>query len=181
MDGTDHPLFTALGIEETLYEQLVDIATRRRQKGDGALTQEEFALLLTVPFAFTAEEIGPAFPESFKAEILEVRKTQGAAMRARVTDLFVPITPDAYLPRMTILENLLYGRISSFAGQQAALIEDIVSDILREHGLEQAVAVNLLDIRASIAGANLPRAVHERLAINRAGIKRPDVCAASCR
>ena len=66
MDGTQHPLFTALGIDEELYEQLVDIARRRKEKGDQAISEDEFALLLTVPFAFTAEQIGPGFPESFK-------------------------------------------------------------------------------------------------------------------
>ncbi|HCI98631.1 MAG TPA: ABC transporter permease, partial [Sulfitobacter sp.] len=75
-DGTDHPLFTALGIEEELYEQLVDIALRRRAKGDEALSEDEFSLLLTVPFAFTAEQIGPAFPATFKDEILKIRKQQ---------------------------------------------------------------------------------------------------------
>ncbi|MEO0745984.1 MAG: ABC transporter ATP-binding protein, partial [Pseudomonadota bacterium] len=111
-DGTSHPLFTALNIDEELYEQLVDIAARRREKGDVALSDEEFALLLTVPFAFTAEQIGPAFPDSFKAEIVKIRQTNGVAIRAQVEDMFVPITPENYLPRLTILENALYGRVS---------------------------------------------------------------------
>ena len=174
-DGTDHPLFTMLGIDETLYEQLVDIAERRRTSGDKALTDHEFALLLTVPFAFTAEQIGPAFPESFKQEILDLRRTRGAALRDRMQDLFIPIAPDTYLPQLTVLENLIYGRISAMAGLQRDLIEDIVAEVLREQGLWQMLAVNLFDTPTTIGGSNLPAGFQQRLAFNRAAIKRPDI------
>lgn len=175
MDGTSHPLFTALNIEEALYEQLVDIAARRRENGDEALTQEEFALLLTVPFAFTAEQIGPAFPESFKEEILRVRWLSGEKLRANVGDLFVPVAPENYFPRLTVLENLIYGRISAMAGLQADLVQDVVNRVLEKHDLKRIISSNLFDIPTAIGGANLPASFQERAAFGRAAIKRPDV------
>ncbi|MGJ8597118.1 ABC transporter transmembrane domain-containing protein [Sulfitobacter sp.] len=175
MDGTNHPLFTSLNIDEELYEQLVDIATRRRTKGDGALTQDEFALLLTVPFALTAEQIGPAFPESFKEEILTIRRNRGAALRELAKDMFVPVTPENYFPQLTLLENLIYGRISGMAGVQADLVIDAVSDVLRDHDLRAQVARIAFDIPTSIGGANLPASINERAAFTRAAIKKPDV------
>ncbi|MEP5731530.1 MAG: ABC transporter transmembrane domain-containing protein [Sulfitobacter sp.] len=174
-DGTGHPLFTALGIEEKLYEQLVDIANRRRDQGDGALSETEFALLLTVPFAFTAEQIGPAFPESFKQEILRIRKTKGAALREQVKELFVPVAPENYLPRLTILENLIYGRLSSMAGHRADMVHDLVIEVLEKHDLKRLVSANLFDIPTAIGGTNLPAAFQQRAALGRAAIKRPDV------
>ena len=175
MDGTGHPLFTDLGIEETMYERLVDIAARRRDKGDAALTEEEFALLLTVPFAFTAEQIGPAFPESFKDEILHIRQARGPTLRERSTDLFIPILPENYLPRLTILENALFGRISGVAGLQGDLVRDVVADVLIRNGLQQLVSVVLFDAPTAIGGTNLATAYQERAAFGRAAIKRPDV------
>ncbi|WP_386624266.1 ABC transporter transmembrane domain-containing protein [Sulfitobacter geojensis] len=174
-DGTDHPLFIALGIEEPLYEQLVDIAQRRRDKGDQALSTDEFALLLTVPFAFTAEQIGPAFPESFKKEILRIRKAKGPQLREQANQMFVPIEPDNYLPRLTILENLLYGRFSAVAGLQADLARDVVTDILAKHDMKRLVSQNLFDVPTTIGGSNLPAAFQQRAAFGRAVIKRPDV------
>ncbi len=175
MDGTQHPLFTALGIDEELYEQLVDIARRRKEKGDQAISEDEFALLLTVPFAFTAEQIGPGFPESFKQEILEIRTQKGAEMRERMKDLFVPVAPENYLPRLTLLENVLYGRISAMAGVQGELIEDIVAQVIEEHGLKRQVAETVLDARIGLGGANMGDLFRERAAFSRAGIKRPDI------
>lgn len=174
-DGTDHPLFTALGIDEELYERLVDIALRRRNDGDGALTEDEFSLLLTVPFAFTAEQIGPAFPETFKSEILEIRKKQGRAMREKTKDMFIPIAPQTYLPRLSILENALYGRISKVAGLQADLVMDVVSDVFREHNLQQEVTSNVFDLPTNIGGSNISNVFQERAAFSRAAMKRPDI------
>lgn len=175
MDGTNHPLFTALGIEDTLYEQLVEIASRRRNRGDGALSEQEFSLLLTVPFAFTAEQIGPAFPDSFKDEILGIRRTRGAQLRALASDMFVPVDEQTYLPRMTLLENLIYGRMSAVAGVEADLVVDAVSDVLTAHDMRREVAANVFDVPTAIGGTNLPPSILERAAFTRAGIKRPDV------
>ncbi len=175
MDGTKHPLFTALGIEEELYEQLVDIAMRRKDKGDKAISEEEFALLLTVPFAFTAEQIGPGFPESFKEEILEIRAVKSSEMRERMKDLFVPVAPENYLPRLTLMENVLYGRISSVAGVQGELIEDIVAELIVEEGLKRYVSETVLDVPTGLGGSNLASIFQERAAFSRAGIKRPDI------
>ncbi|MGJ8544054.1 MAG: ABC transporter transmembrane domain-containing protein [Sulfitobacter sp.] len=175
MDGTNHPLFTALEIEETLYEQLVDIAQRRREKGDAALTEDEFALLLTVPFAFTAEQVGPAFPESFKKEILRIRKTRGPMLREQAADMFIPIRPENYLPRLTLMENLLYGRISLMAGVKADLVKDMVAEEVTKAGLRQEVAVTVFDSPTAIGGTNISQIFQERAAFGRAGIKRPDI------
>lgn len=175
MDGTDHPLFTALGIDEALYEQLVDIAQRRRMRGDHALSPHEFALLLTVPFALTAEQIGPAFPDSFKQEILSVRKAKGSQLREQAKDMFIAIAPENYLPRATVLENLLYGRMTAMAGLQADLVRDVVTDVLDQHDLKRLVSQNLFDVPTAIGGTNLPAAFQQRAAFGRAAIKRPDV------
>jgi len=91
-----------------------------------------FSLLLTVPFAFTAEQIGPAFPETFKDEILRIRKNQGAAMRERARDLFVPIASDQYLPRLTVLEKRAVRPDICCGGLQADLILDVVSDVFKK-------------------------------------------------
>jgi ABC-type multidrug transport system fused ATPase/permease subunit len=175
MDGTNHPLFTALGVEDEMYERLVEIATRRREEGDGALSEDEFALLMTVPFAFTAEQIGPTFPETFKREILNIRRSQGPLLRERTAAMFVAIAPENYLPRLTLMENALYGRIRAQAGNKAELVRDIVSDVLAKNHLRGLVAETIFDIPTGLGGGKLPEVFRERAAFSRAGIKRPDV------
>ena len=174
-DGTEHPLFQALGIDEDLYRQLADIARRRRDRGDGALSEEEFALLLTVPFFFNAEQIGPTFAESFKEDILQIRREHGPALREAAAEMFQPVEPDAYLVRLTLVENLLYGRISRMAGARAELVYDTVTEVLKAHDLRRLVAETIWDLPTGIGGTNLPGIFLERAAFSRAAIKRPDI------
>ena len=175
-DGTNHPLFPSVNIEAALYEKLVDIAQRRDEKGDGALTNDEFALLLTVPFAFTAEQFGDLFQDDFKKEIVKIRKSRGASLRERTSAIFTPIDPDNYLPRLTILENALYGRVARTAGVKAEMIEDLVAELISKYDdLRRQVAETVFDVRTGLGGSNLPTVFHERAAFSRASIKRPDI------
>ena len=81
-DGTSHPLFRRLNLDEELYQRLGAIAVERRAVGDVGLPAEDYSLMLTVPFAFSAEQFGPAFDEIFKERLLVIRK-KGAAQHGR--------------------------------------------------------------------------------------------------
>ena len=174
-DGTDHPLFRRLGMEDDMYSQLTEIAAKRRDKGEEALEDDEKALLLTVPFLLTAEQIGPSFPDKFKQEILEIRKAKSEELRRHAGELFVAVGPDVYIPRMTVVENAIYGRVSMMAGARADEIEDVVAEVLAEHGLRQRVSAIMYDLPTGLGGTNLPTVFQERAAFSRAAIKRPDI------
>ena len=174
-DGTSHPLFQRLEIDPEQYEGLIDIAMRRRERGDSSISQDEFAMLMTVPFAFTAEQIGSAFPDTFKKEILRIRKSRASEFARKLSDKFVQIAPENYLPRLTILENALYGRISMQAGAKTEKIEAVVAEIMTEEDLRRAVAETVFDFPTGIAGSNIPTVFHERVALSRAALKRPDI------
>ncbi|MEX0280959.1 MAG: ABC transporter transmembrane domain-containing protein [Arenibacterium sp.] len=174
-DGTDHPLFRRLGLEEELFQKLTDLAAKRAHKGKETLNDAETALMLAIPFLLTAEQIGDSFPDHYKAEILEMRREKSAQLRAQTEDIFVPITPETYLPRLTIAENLLYGRVRMMAGSKADAIEQLIVDVLSEHQLKDEVAATIYDLQTGLGGANLPTVIQERAAFSRAGIKRPDI------
>ena len=174
-DGTDHPLFRRLGIEDETYLRLVDIAAKRARLGDDGLTPEEQGLMLGVPFLLTAEQIGPSFPERYKDEILDIRRTQSEKLRQIAGEKFTPITPETYIQRLTVTENAIFGRVSMMAGAKAEAIENLVSDVMNEHGLRQRLAATTYDMQTGLGGANLPTVLQERAAFSRASIKRPDI------
>lgn len=174
-DGTDHPLFQRLGIEEDVYIRLSRIAQKEEKEGHAALSAEEEALLMTVPFLLTAEQIGPSFPSEYKEKILELRKTKSAILREAADEMFVPVAEDVYLPRLTALENLIFGRVSMMAGARVEEIHQIIARLLDENGLRRAVAEIIYDMPSGLGGAKLPTVIQERAAFSRAGIKRPDI------
>lgn len=174
-DGTDHPLFRRLNLEEELYHKLGEIIAKRREVGDDALPLEDAALLLTVPFAFSAEQMGPAFTDELKKRVLEIRKSSATDMVHDLDGLFETIDPEKYIPVMTVLGNAIFGRISKMAGAREQLVEDIVVDVLTENGLRRLAAESIYDLVTSAGGDNLPALFKERVAFSRAGIKKPDV------
>ncbi|KIC45760.1 ABC transporter ATP-binding protein [Ruegeria sp. ANG-S4] len=174
-DGADHPLFLRLGMSKEMYHRLLDIEDRRKTKGDDAISDQERGLLLTVPFMLTAEQIGPSFPEKYKDKILAIRQNQAENLRNTLEEMFVPLAPHVYFPRLTALENALYGRVSIMAGAKADEIENLVADVLNEAGLRRRAAAIIYDLPAGLGGNNLPTVFQERVSFSRAGIKRPDI------
>jgi len=139
------------------------------------MTQSEKALLMTVPFRVSADQIGPAFTDDIKDQILGLRAKACEMARDRMGDLFVPFDPDTYAPGLTVLENAIYGKISGGAGAHTKEIEAIVANVLKESGLSRLSVEMIYDMPTELGGGNLPATYAERLAFCRAGIKRPDI------
>ena len=174
-DGTDHPLFRRLNLDEELYQRLGTIINQRREVGDSGLKPEDYALVLTVPFAFSAEQMGPAFSENFKKQVLDLRNASADEMLQALGGLFKTIDPSEYIPVMTVMGNALFGRISRMAGAREKAIEDIVVAAINEHGLQRLAAESIYDLATTTGGENLPAVFRERVAFSRAGIKKPDI------
>ncbi|MBX2880815.1 MAG: hypothetical protein KTR32_12815, partial [Granulosicoccus sp.] len=174
-DGIDHPLFRRLNLDEEVYHRLGTIIKKRREVGDDGLDMNDYALMMTVPFAFSSEQMGPAFSESFKERVLQIRKTSATQMVQELGGLFETIDPDRYIPVMTLMGNALFGRISDMAGARENLIEDLIVDVVSEHGLRRLAAESIYDLVTSAGGDNLPAVFRERVAFSRAGIKKPDI------
>lgn len=172
-DGTDHPLFRKLGLEVTTYEKANALITKHR---DGqALETQEKADLLAVPFALSAEKIGPAFPDEIITRVLQIRRDHGAALQASVQDLFDPILPDQPVDGLSLMENALFGKISDAAGSKGDELRKLVADVLQDNGLDGLVLALIFDMPIPMGGANVAALFAEPLALSRATIKRPDV------
>lgn len=174
-DGTDHPLFRRLNMDEELYQRLGAIINKRRELGDEGLPADDYSLMLTVPFAFSAEQMGPAFSETFKERVLQIRKASAEQMVQSLNGLFETLDPHRYIPVMTVMGNALFGRISRIAGAREKKIEDIVVEVISEHGLRRLAAESIYDLVTTTGGENMPAVFRERVAFSRAGIKKPDI------
>ncbi|MEM6988075.1 MAG: ABC transporter transmembrane domain-containing protein, partial [Pseudomonadota bacterium] len=134
-DGTDHPLFRRLNMDDELYSQLSAIVKQRRTVGDSGLTPEDYALMLTVPFAFSADQIGPAVDEAFIQRVLDIRKQNATKMIEAFSGQFEAFDPQRYIPVMTLLGNAIFGTVSQMAGAREKVVEDTVVNLLKRHGL----------------------------------------------
>ena len=174
-DGTHHPLFRRLNLDEELYHRLAVIIKKRREIGDEGLSSDEQALMMTVPFSFSAEQLGRAFSETFKQRILEIRKENAVEMVEQIGTLFETLDPEKYIPALTLMDNAVFGQVSKLAGAREKLIEDIIVDVLSTHDLRRLAAQSIYNVETSSCGGNLPAVFRERLSFSRAGIKKPDI------
>ncbi|WP_435229938.1 cyclic nucleotide-binding domain-containing protein [Pseudopelagicola sp. nBUS_20] len=175
VDGTDHPLFRQLGLNPDDFIQKVALVEKSREVGIGAMARDDKLQMLGLPFEVSAERIGPGFDDDLKASILDLRHKQSKRLSEWLAVHFAPLEEDKFAPGLSVLENALYGKLSASAGPRGEAIRDIVADVLDQKGMKQKVAELLYAVPSGIAGAGLPSAFSEPLAISRAAIKRPDV------
>lgn len=174
-DGTDHPLFRRLGLDTADYETALSLVERLPETGVQSLEPSELALLLTVPFRISAEQIGPSFPEDMKERVLELRHSHAATLQATISDLFAPLSRDACAPGLTVLENAMFGIVSESSGAKAEDLRKVVADALIEEGLKSDILQLIFDVPIALGGQGLPAYFAEPLSFSRATIKRPDV------
>ena len=172
-DGTNHPLFQRIGLDEELYRRILSAAERLRSHR--ILKEEEKALLCTLPFLLSEEEFRPGLPEEFKKLVLRLRKSHGDLLLAQCKGVFRRLREDEYARKLTVLENALFGRVSAFAGARADAVEDAVAEVLADHDLRSRLALMLYDLPTGLGGSLLEPVFRERAAFTRAAIKRPDV------
>lgn len=172
-EGAAHPLFQRLGLDPAAYSNA--IAMTAKHKGGGRLKTREKAQLLVVPFSISAEVIGPSFPHEIKDKVLKMRQAHGPALQAQMRDVFVPLQEDQPAANLSVLENVIFGRLSQAAGRNGDDIRSVVGDVLRSEGLDGAVLSLIFDMPVSGGSATLPAQIAEPLALSRAALKRPDL------
>ncbi|WP_372574723.1 ABC transporter transmembrane domain-containing protein [Ruegeria jejuensis] len=174
LDGTDHPLFRKLGLDPKTYESAIELIEKTRENGH-ALSDAELANLLAVPFAISADQIGPAFSEELKARILELRHSHSQELMRCIGDVFTPLDPATFAPGLTVLENALFGKVSQMGGTKADELRKLVAGVLIDSDVQPLVVELIYDMPVTLGGQNLSATYAEPLAFTRATIKKPDI------
>ncbi|PZR00353.1 MAG: ABC transporter ATP-binding protein [Cereibacter sphaeroides] len=173
--GTDHPLFRKLGLDQDVYARAVALLQETGQSGRRELTDPELALLLSVPFQISAEQIGPAFSDEMKARIVRLRNLDPALLKSRSGGLFTPLDENELSPGLTVLENLLFAKLSETSGTRADRLREVVAKELQQADLRRPITQLIYNLPIGLNGAGLPTLLAEALDVMRAAIKRPDV------
>lgn len=175
LDGADHPLFRKLGLDPVIYEKCVNLVSKMRMSETTGMADYDLALLLAVPFQISAEQIGPAFSEALRARIVGLRHSSGDILKSGMSGLFIPLDPEVFSPGLTVLENVLFGKMSESAGAKADRVKDIIAKAMRAAGLTRPLINLIYDLPTDLNGGNLTSLLAETLDLTRAAIKCPDV------
>ncbi|MCP4999071.1 MAG: cyclic nucleotide-binding domain-containing protein [Hyphomicrobiales bacterium] len=174
--GADHPMFQrTTSLSPEFFENLVKIYRKQDAEGWWALSDEKRNTVACLPFTITAEQFEDAFPDTLQHKILEVRRDFSYQLYNRARNFYAPLDRNSYCANLSILENILFGRISnSEGGLPIALLRIIGVALDREDLRGDIMTVNTLT-ESGIAGVNLPQIAREHVDFIRAAIRRPDV------
>ena len=81
----------------------------------------------------------------------------------------------AFNSAVSVQDNILFGRLVYGRARSAAMVGELLREVVEELDLRRAIAGVGLDYQVGIGGARLGPAQRQKLAIARAVMKRPDV------
>jgi hypothetical protein len=174
-DGTDHPLFRMLGLDPETFDTKVELVRKSRKMGDEHLEDSELAQILSLLFEISSEKIGPAFTPELEEQVLAMRRSWRQNDTSTLPSQFEPLEADKCAAGLSLLENVLFAKISSSAGAKLDATRDTVINLMADAGLTRDIVRVLFELPTGIAGANMPAAFNTPMAITRAAVKKPDI------
>jgi putative ABC transport system ATP-binding protein len=133
-------------------------------------------MLLALPFKLiSARHRLGLIDEAFEARILEARRYFAANLPAEMRDGVEFFDASRYNSAATLQDNILFGKLVTAQAEASTRIGKLLREMLDELGLRSLVVRIGLDYYVGVAGARLPPADRQKIAIARALLKRPAV------
>ena len=146
--------------------------------GDGAyhsLDAEDRIMLISLPFMLipARHRLG-LIDDEFRDGLLRARRVfaEGFGDGPPPVDFF---DRGAFNSAVSVQDNILFGRLVYGRARSAAMVGELLREVVEELDLRRAIAGVGLDYQVGIGGARLGPAQRQKLAIARAVMKRPDV------
>ena len=162
-------------MDENLLPVLKDIQMRATISME-KLKAEELSMITRGVYMLTPERHRlDLIDDEMQQALLEARRYFHDHLPARLQDAVAQFTADGYLPNMSVLTNVLTGRIAFSEAGAEREVRSIVQAVFEELGLRKDIELLVGDFQTGISGSMLPIPARERLALIRALSKRPDV------
>jgi putative ABC transport system ATP-binding protein len=171
----DHPLIQS----QTLVtaEDLADfgaLLARLDTSGAKPSTADRTRMIrLTFAYVEPRHRFGLMTP-ALMAEIVGFRNAFREGMPQELRDGFEPYDPERFIASATLLDNMLFGRISQKYRDGAERIYAVVTALLASLGLHAAMLDIGLEFHVGVGGKRLTAAQRQKLALTRALLRQSD-------
>jgi putative ABC transport system ATP-binding protein len=178
-------LFSGLSPDNPLFEQYSFISAdelpavrlllqRLGGKGIEAVPEGDRIRLMTLPFRYieARHRLG-LIDHEMEERLLAARRAFRANLPAALHDAIEFYDFERYNAAGTLQDNILFGRLVYGQSQADIRIGALISDVLAELGLRDAVVDVGLDYNVGVGGKRLPAVQRQKLGIARGLIKRP--------
>ena len=163
-------------IKQDELPEVKAVLGRVADAGLAGIEETDSDMLLALPFKLiSARHRLGLIDEAFEARILQARRYFAANLPAAMRDGVEFFDDARYNSAATLQDNILFGKAVTAQAEAGIRIGKLLREILDELGLRPLVVRIGLDYYVGVAGARLPPADRQKIAIARALIKRPAV------
>ena len=171
----DHPFFQQMTFMSAEDMPQVQGLLTRLDNAPKSRTPEDYSQMIRLSFDY----IEPRFrfgllTDDLMAEIVSVRQAFHEGLPADLRDGIERYDPDRYLASSSLLDNMLFGRISQKYRDGADRIWKAVTELLEPMGLRGTAMAVGLDFHAGTGGRRLTAVQRQKLAVARALVRRSD-------
>jgi putative ABC transport system ATP-binding protein len=172
--GPHHPIFKRLGgLTPETFKSLQDV--HQKQQTGRPLSNAESDLCLSLPFMVTAEQLDVPLPRGLSTAVLAMRDTCIALHQSLLQKRYRALDENLVNPGLSVLENLIFGKLASAGETNERSIRAIVAEELLQAQLHGPLSMLIRSIPVGLGGSEIPPIAQERFAFLRATIKRPDI------
>lgn len=173
----NHPFFEQYSfVDEELLPELKLIA--RKAKSGADLSEEERAILTGLPFNLVIQRhrLG-LIDEEMQAELVALRKElhQTYPDDFKPGGAVEPFDPDRFNRGLSILDNMLFGRIVHGRSDATERVQAVVAEVCEALDLRRSIVRVAFDFPVGINGARLSAVQRQKLSLVRNVLKRPDI------
>ncbi len=172
--GPNHPIFKRLGgLNHETFLALQEV--QQKQHTGRPLTAAESELRLSLPFMVTAEQLDMPLPSGICNAVLSMREACIPLHEALFMTRYRPLDEHRINPGISVLENLIFGKLASAGETNERSIRSIIAEELLQAGLHGPLSMLIRSIPVGLGGSEVPPIAQERFAFLRATIKKPDI------
>ncbi|MCP1336539.1 ABC transporter transmembrane domain-containing protein [Futiania mangrovi] len=156
-----------------VFEQIL---VRVRRDGMASLPEESRLRLLFLSFDYIEprHRLG-LLDDDLRGRIVRARHAVHAELPEDLRGAIEVYDPDRYTQAASLMDNILFGRVTHGQSEARPRIDALVSEILEREGVRRIIVEAGLETEAGYGGRRLPAHQRQRLALARALLRQPDL------
>ncbi|GLS86350.1 hypothetical protein GCM10010873_13240 [Cypionkella aquatica] len=171
----DHPFFQQLTFMRADDIPVYSIVLKKLDKSATSVTESDRAMMIRLSFDYIEprHRFGLLTPE-LMTRIVDFRTDFHGGLPANLKDAIELYDPEQYMVSGTLLDNMLFGRISQKYRDGVERIYAVAGGVLRDLGIYETLLSIGLDFHIGAGGKRLTSVQRQKLALARALIRRSD-------
>lgn len=172
-----HPFFEQYSfVDEDLLPELKVIVRNAQQNGLESISGEDTDALMSLPFKLIQQRhrLG-LIDEGIQKRLVAVRKRLHEKDPESFAQVVQPFDADGYNPGLSILDNILFGKIMYGQADAASRVLEALEGIVEELGMDQQILMTSFEFNVGIGGGRLSSAQRQKISLIRNVLKRPHI------